>query len=173
MNSVDLHFDEFGSGPSVVILHGLFGSARNWHAVAHKLARNRRVIVVDRRNHGRSPHRAPHDYPALAQDIAQLRAKLDLKAVTLIGHSMGGKAAMLQALTRPERLARLVVVDIAPVTYADQYSPFIETMRALPLEKISRRQDAAMPAHVDALPVPAGACFSLPVDFIRGAILIG
>ncbi len=142
MSAPKLVYDEFGEGPPLVILHGLFGSARNWHSDAKRLAANYRVIAVDQRNHGRSPHADRHDYATLAGDIATLLDELDLREVILLGHSMGGKAAMTLALNAPARLARLIVVDIAPVAYADQHTPLIEAMLAIPLAEFSRRQEA-------------------------------
>lgn len=140
--SLALAHEVQGSGPPLVILHGLFGSARNWQGVAHELAGRYRVVRVDLRNHGHSPHAARMDYAALAADVATLLAALALTEVTLLGHSMGGKTAMTLALTEPARVARLVVVDIAPVAYADQHTPIIDALLALPLGAIRRRQEA-------------------------------
>lgn len=160
MTTVPLVYDEFGSGAPLIILHGLFGSARNWQSQARQLAAHYRVIAVDQRNHGRSPHAARHDYAALAADIAALLARLDLADVTLLGHSMGGKAAMTLALTAPARLARLVIVDIAPLAYADQHTPIIDAMLALPLGEIRRRQQAEL-ALAAAVPDAAIRMFLL------------
>ncbi len=160
MSALKLVYDEFGEGPPLVILHGLFGSARNWHSDAKRLAANYRVIAVDQRNHGRSPHADRHDYATLAGDIATLLDALDLHEVILLGHSMGGKAAMTLALNAPARLARLIVVDIAPVAYADQHTPLIEAMLALPLAEFSRRQEVER-ALASVVPDPAVRLFLL------------
>lgn len=140
--SLALAHEVQGSGPPLVILHGLFGSARNWQSVARDLAGRYRVVRVDLRNHGHSPHAARMDYAALAADVHTLLAQLALTEVTLLGHSMGGKTAMTLALTEPTRIARLIVVDIAPVAYADQHTPVIDALLALPLDAIRRRQEA-------------------------------
>ena len=142
MNSVPLAYDEFGAGEPLVILHGLFGSARNWQSYAKDLAAHHRVITVDLRNHGRSPHAAFHGYNDLAADVIALLDRLNLADVILLGHSMGGKTAMTLALTAPLRVRKLIVVDIAPVAYADEHTATIEALLALPLSEIKRRQDA-------------------------------
>jgi pimeloyl-ACP methyl ester carboxylesterase len=142
VNSVALAFDEQGSGPPLIILHGLFGSARNWQSHARALAGSYRVISVDQRNHGRSPHTGKHGYAEMAEDLAYLIGQLGLREVTLLGHSMGGKTAMTLALQGTVDIARLVLVDIGPMAYADQHTPIIEAMLAMPLTEISRRQQA-------------------------------
>lgn len=105
-----------GRGRPVLIAHGLFGSARNWGAVARRLSEDREVWAVDMRNHGASPWDPDHSYPALAGDLAEMAAAMG-GAVDVVGHSMGGKAAMAMALLHPEAVRRLVVLDIAPVPY--------------------------------------------------------
>lgn len=158
--AVRLVYDESGNGPPLVILHGLFGSARNWQRYARELSEHYRVIAVDQRNHGRSPHTDLHDYTALAVDVARLLEERCLTEVTLLGHSMGGKAAMTLALTDPARLMRLILVDIAPVAYADQHTSIIDAMLALPLVNITRRQDAER-ALEPSVPDPAIRMFLL------------
>ncbi len=143
--AVELAFDTLGEGPPLVILHGLFGWARNWQNVARQLASRYRVITVDARNHGRSTHTAGMDYTLMAADVAALLEKLDLHEVTLLGHSMGGKTAMTLALNDCARLARVVVVDISPVPSEDQHTPMIDAMLTLPPSSLRRRSE------VDAL----------------------
>ncbi|MGD9600341.1 MAG: alpha/beta fold hydrolase [Gammaproteobacteria bacterium] len=142
MSAVTLACDEAGAGPPLLILHGLFGSARNWQNHARRLAERYHVLAVDQRNHGRSSHAEPHDYTTLAQDILDLCAEHALRDVVLLGHSMGGKVAMTCALTAPDRFSKLVIVDIAPTAYADAHTPIIDAMLALPLATLRRRQDA-------------------------------
>ncbi|MSR14349.1 MAG: alpha/beta fold hydrolase [Gammaproteobacteria bacterium] len=142
MSAIPLVYDEFGAGPPLIILHGLFGSARNWQNYAKTLAERHHVIAVDLRNHARSPHAPTHTYSDLAEDVAALLESLDLSDVTLLGHSMGGKAAMTLALASPARLAKLVIVDIAPVAYDDHHTSLIDAMLAMPLAEVHRRQDA-------------------------------
>lgn len=139
---VRLAYDETGDGPPLIILHGLFGSARNWQSPARRLARHYRVICVDQRNHGRSPHTERFDYADMAADLGGLMDELCLPAASLVGHSMGGKAAMSFALAHPQRVTRLVVVDIAPVAYVDVHSHVVTALRALPVAQYSRRQQA-------------------------------
>jgi pimeloyl-ACP methyl ester carboxylesterase len=94
------------------------------------------------RNHGLSPWHDSHSYPDMAEDLAQVLEGLD-GPFDVLGHSMGGKAAMVLALTRPELVNRLIVADIAPVSYTHSQIQFIEAMRAVDLEKVERRSDAA------------------------------
>lgn len=143
--AVELATGEVGAGEPLVILHGLFGSKRNWSSIAGRLAQHRRVITVDMRNHGESPWDGLHDYPALADDVARLIERVVGGPVTVMGHSMGGKAAMLLALGRPELVERLVVVDIAPARSHSSPLLLVKAMRRVPLETLSRR------AEVDAV----------------------
>jgi len=103
---VELAWTTFGSGRPIVILHGLFGSKRNWRGIAQRLGEDYRVVTVDLRNHGESPHTPDMDYAAMAADIGGLLEHLELDDVDLIGHSMGGKAAMTYALSNGTRLGR-------------------------------------------------------------------
>lgn len=137
------------SGRPLVILHGLFGSARNWGVIAKRLSDTRPVITVDMRNHGQSPWFDRHRYTDMVADITALIAPMGV--VDLLGHSMGGKAAMLLALSQPEALNRLIVADIAPVSYGHTQMPLVDAMRALLLDQIDTRADAdiALSAAVD------------------------
>ena len=128
--------------PPLLIVHGLYGSARNWGVIAKRLSDARQVISVDLRNHGDSPWDAAHDYPDLAGDLVDTIEEID-SPVDVVGHSMGGKAAMVLALTRPDLVARLVVADIAPKAYTHTQLPFIEKMRQVELETLTRRSEAA------------------------------
>jgi len=125
----------------LVIAHGLFGSARNWGVIARRLADTRDVVAVDMRNHGHSPRAASQSYPEMADDLAVVIRTLGGK-VDLLGHSMGGKAAMQLALTHGDLLRRLVVADIAPVAYGHDQSPHIHSMRGLDLTNLSTRAEA-------------------------------
>ncbi|TCO72883.1 alpha/beta fold hydrolase [Rhodovulum euryhalinum] len=135
--------------PPLLIAHGLFGSARNWGVIAKRLSDSRQVIAVDMRNHGASPWAARHRYPDLADDLAEVIAAHGGRA-DVLGHSMGGKAAMVLALTRPEAVNRLVVADIAPVAYGHSQAHLIAAMRALDLAHVTRRgeADAALAAQI-------------------------
>ncbi|MDZ4094807.1 MAG: alpha/beta fold hydrolase [Paracoccaceae bacterium] len=127
--------------PPLLIAHGLFGSARNWGVIARKLADSRDVIAVDMRNHGASPRHPTQSYTDMAADLAQVIEAHGGQA-DILGHSMGGKAAMVLALTRPELLRRLVIADIAPVAYGHDQSQHIGAMRALDLTGLATRAEA-------------------------------
>ena len=124
----------------MLIAHGLFGSARNWNVIATRLSDTRRVVAVDMRNHGESFWSDDHSYEALAGDLAEVIGEIGGPA-DVLGHSMGGKAAMMLALTSPESVRKLVVADIAPVTYGHTQMQFIQAMKAVDLSKASRRSD--------------------------------
>jgi esterase len=141
--TVELAYHQYGeAGPPVVILHGLLGSARNWTSVAKELGGAHRVFALDLRNHGRSPWAEAMSFDDMAGDVAAFIEGRGLGPVALIGHSLGGKVAMRLALTRPELTLRLVVVDVAPVAYADTFGALIEAMRQVDLAAVQRRADA-------------------------------
>lgn len=131
-----------GTGAPLVILHGLLGHAGNWQTPAKALAADYCVYRVELRNHGQSPHADAMDYPALVADVAAWCQAQQLPPVTLLGHSLGGKVAMGLALTHPELVARLVVVDIAPVVYPDHHHPVLAALQALPLAELRDLRDA-------------------------------
>ncbi|MGI9129403.1 MAG: alpha/beta fold hydrolase [Roseomonas sp.] len=133
---------EAGQGPPLVLLHGLFGSARNWGAVQKALATDYRVVALDLRNHGASPHAPGVDYAVQAADVAETMAALGIERAVVLGHSMGGKAAMMLALTRPELVDRLIVADIAPRPYPPALRAVVAAMQALPLHAGLTRQEA-------------------------------
>ncbi|MEM6660216.1 MAG: alpha/beta fold hydrolase [Pseudomonadota bacterium] len=125
----------------LLIAHGLYGSARNWGVIAKRLSDERQVIAVDMRNHAHSFWDAHHDYPSLAEDLAKVIRQYADNA-DILGHSMGGKAAMALALQHGHLLRKLVVADIAPVPYSHSQIQFIEAMRAVDFARVSRRSDA-------------------------------
>ena len=155
-----LHATESGHGAPVVLLHGLFGSARNFGTVQRALAQRFRVLALDLRNHGASPHAADMRYPTLAADVLETLAARQVLPAALVGHSMGGKAAMAAALLRPEAVGRLVVADIAPVPYQHGNAAIAAAMRAIPLSPgLTRAEaDAALGA---AVPEPGVRSFLL------------
>jgi pimeloyl-ACP methyl ester carboxylesterase len=138
----ELHFSTLGSGTPLVILHGLFGSGKNWQSHARKFADHFQVFAVDLRNHGESFHTEEMNYPAMAGDVAQLLYRLGLSDCDFLGHSMGGKVAMMLALQNPDLVARLIVADIAPVAYFHHYDDLIDPILALPLATIESRAQA-------------------------------
>ncbi len=145
--------------PPLVIAHGLYGSGRNWGVIARRLADRRDVLAVDMRNHGASPWNPSHSYPDMAADLAKVIGTLP-GPVDLMGHSMGGKAAMQLALTEGALIRRLVVADIAPVPYAHDQSRHIHAMRALDLAGVATRAEADR-RLAEAVPDPALRAFFL------------
>ncbi len=129
------------STPTLVIAHGLYGSGRNWGVIARRLSDRRAVVAVDMRNHGDSPRAATQSYPDMAADLAEVIRTLGAP-VDLLGHSMGGKAAMQLGLTEPELLRRLVVADIAPVAYSHDQVQHVDAMAGLDLPALSTRAEA-------------------------------
>jgi pimeloyl-ACP methyl ester carboxylesterase len=129
-------------GLAIAILHGLFGSGRNWTSVAQRLATRHRVVTLDARNHGASPWADTMDYPAMAEDLRLTLQARGYRRGALVGHSMGGKTAMIAALNYGAAVERLVVVDIAPVAYPPHHLDLLAAMRSLDLTAVSRRADA-------------------------------
>ena len=127
--------------PTLLIAHGLYGSARNWGVIARRLSDTRRVVAVDLRNHGLSGWTDTHSYADLAADLAEVCASLD-GPVDVLGHSMGGKAAMTLALTHADLVNRLIVADIAPVTYGHSQLKYLNAMRQVDLSRVEKRSDA-------------------------------
>ena len=150
--------------PPLLIAHGLFGSARNWRAIAKRLSATRRVVTVDMRNHGDSPRSARNGYEEMAGDLAETIAAHGGRA-DVLGHSMGGKAAMVLALTEPARVERLIVADIAPAAYGHSQIGYVRAMEALDLNGIARRAeaDAALATDIDDPGVRAFLLQSLDV----------
>ncbi len=126
----------------LIVLHGLLGSSRNWQAHGKALARARRVVLLDLRNHGASPWSAVMDYPSMTADVLAFADRHGLAQFHLLGHSMGGKVAMAVALTAAERVASAIVADIAPVAYAHDFEELIGALRGLDLTGIERRAEA-------------------------------
>ena len=149
-----LHYLEQGQGRPLVILHGLFGTLDNWQSLARRWATEAglRVVSVDLRNHGRSFHSPEHTYALMAQDVLDLFDHLQLGPDTaLLGHSMGGKVAMRLALDHPERLARLIVVDIAPrFSNMEHQDDIVAGLQAVDFTTCANRQeaDAALARYV-------------------------
>lgn len=126
----------------VVIIPGLFGSTANWRSLAKKLSELCPVFVIDQRNHGRSPHAESNSYLDMVADLASFLEHHNLERVSLCGHSMGGKVAMLFSLQHPDKLKKLAVLDIAPVVYEHSHAPFLEELLKVDLSKIQSRRDA-------------------------------
>ncbi len=152
-----LNANQAGEGPPVVLLHGLFGAGRNFGAIQRALAPRFRVVALDMRNHGDSPHAADMRYPTQAEDVRDTMHALDIDKAAIVGHSMGGKAAMAMALRWPDSVARLLVADIAPVNYQHGNKAIAEAMASIPMvSTLTRREaDAALEASVPRADVRA------------------
>jgi esterase len=148
-----LHSIDSGNGPPVVLLHGLFGAARNFGTLQRALSARFRVIAMDARNHGTSPHAADMRYPVLAADVLETLDGLGIARAAVIGHSMGGKTAMSVAVMAPERVGRLLVSDIAPVAYRHSNNAIARAMQAIPLHAGLSRAEAEA-ALADAVFLP-------------------
>lgn len=139
--AVQLHYKEFGTGPTVIILHGLLGSLDNWQAIAKALAASFHVYIIDQRNHGRSPHSEVFNYDVLAEDLHYFMQQHSIPKAHLIGHSMGGKVAMQFAGLHPEMVDRLVVVDIGPGGLEDRHSNIFQALLNAPLLTAQTREE--------------------------------
>lgn len=140
------------TGTPVVFLHGLFGQGRNWTQIAKQLAQEHQVVLVDLPNHGASAWTQEFSYAQMAAAVAELLEGLGEPAV-LVGHSMGGKVAMMVALLYPERLKKLVVVDIAPAAHhsESEFAGYIAALKSIQLDQLTGRS-AAEAAVADAIP---------------------
>jgi pimeloyl-ACP methyl ester carboxylesterase len=156
-----LHTTSFGeSGSSIVFCHGLFGQGKNWTQIGKAFAPEHRVLLVDLPHHGRSPWHDRFDFVAIADQVATLLSADD--PVTLVGHSMGGKVAMILAIRHPDLVARLCVVDVSPVDYGrgSEFARYIAAMQQLDLTRVERRSDADA-ALAEAVPHPTVRSFLL------------
>lgn len=148
---VPLSYREVGEGPALIVLHGLFGSGTNWRSIARRLGHRAKVFLVDLRNHGGSPHASTMSYAEMASDIDAFMQGQGLTHATFLGHSMGGKVAMLMALESPSRVDRLIAVDIAPVQYQRDYAELIGALRSVDFDRVTRKADADAQLQ-DAIP---------------------
>lgn len=149
---MELFYRDEGNGYPILILHGLYGSSDNWMSIAKQLSSNFRVIAVDQRNHGHSPHSSTHTYKDLTDDLLEFVDRLNLEQFHLLGHSMGGRVAMLFQSLYSSRVKSLIVVDVAPWPYTRhdhwflssivEHETIINAMLNLPLQSINSRQDA-------------------------------
>ncbi len=131
-----------GKGEPLLILHGFFGMSDNWKTLGNKFAEKYEVHLIDQRNHGRSFHADEFNYEVLVTDLFKYINHYQLKAVHLLGHSMGGKTAMLFAVTYPEMVKKLIVADIAPKFYPRHHDLILEGLSAIDFSKLSTRNEA-------------------------------
>lgn len=146
-----LHFKTFGTdGPPVIILHGLFGSLDNWYTIAKNLSDSYRIYTIDQRNHGRSPHHDSHTYRDLAQDLYFFMHENGIDTTHVIGHSMGGTAAMQFTSDHPDMVEKLIVVDMAPRDYEPRHEEILTALNHIRPDDFSRRKeiDDALSLHL-------------------------
>lgn len=142
MATVKLNTRVEGVGPDLILLHGLFGAGDHLGGIRRRLAPNFRVHVPDLRNHGRSGHAASMSYPEMAADLAAYMEREGLERASFLGHSMGGKVAMELALSKPARVERLIVADIAPVDYPPHHEEVREALENLDPGAVASRREA-------------------------------
>jgi esterase len=139
---MNLHFKSIGAGVPLIILHGLMGSLDNWQTIGKQLSTYFQVFLIDQRNHGRSPHSKEFSYDLLVGDLLDFMQQQGIQKADFIGHSMGGKVVMSLALQHPDRVGKLIVVDVAPVEYEDRHSQVFKALFAVDLKTIKSRQEA-------------------------------
>lgn len=148
--TMKLYFREQGKGWPMIIVHGLYGSSDNWLTIAKQLESHFKIFTVDLRNHGNSPHSNEHSYKAMATDLDEFIESNGILNPILLGHSMGGKVVMQYGLSHPEKVHRMVVVDISPLSntsahhkqHTIDHSNIISALRNLPIERIESRKEA-------------------------------
>ena len=138
-----LHSNILGQGQAFIILHGFLGMSDNWKTLGRKLSeQGYEVHLVDQRNHGRSPHDASFNYEVLIRDLEQYCDSYKLSNIVLLGHSMGGKVAMLFATKYPELVSKLIVADISPRYYPLHHQTILEGLSVLDLDVLKTRKEA-------------------------------
>ncbi len=143
-----------GEGPKVLLIHGLFGDKANLNGLAKTLVQDYQVIQVDLRNHGESFWSNQMNYHLMAADVAQLLSHLKIKQLHVVGHSMGGKTAMALALTQPQLVQSLTVVDISPVRYEHKHTKVFDALCSLPIKQLDSRNQAI--AHMQQQQIDIG-----------------
>jgi pimeloyl-ACP methyl ester carboxylesterase len=157
---MDLFYRKEGRGPVIIVIHGLYGSSDNWISMSRRLAENHTVYLIDQRNHGRSPSSDSHLYDDLKNDLTGFFTKHKIEKATILGHSMGGKAAMWFAADYPEKVEKLVIADIAPKDYCSDsdnsqfgmHRDILRTMLEVDFGKVKKRsnvEEQLMPAIKD------------------------
>ncbi len=142
MSNKKLFFRKMGDGQPLIILHGLFGSSDNWLTIGKSLSENFSVYLVDQRNHGQSFHDKTHDFEVMAKDLLNFMEENGIEQPYIVGHSMGGKVAMQFAMTYPDRVKKLVIVDISPRGYKVHHEKILEGLKSIPLSSLESRKQA-------------------------------
>jgi len=141
--TLPLSFSTIGSGPPLIILHGLFGSSVNWRRIAQELSTERQIFLVDLPNHGKSGWIEDMSYPSMAKAVFQWMRSEGIENPSMIGHSMGGKVAMTLALSQVDALSAIAVIDIAPVNYSHSHTDVVDAMMRIPLDEVRSRKEAS------------------------------
>ena len=147
---MELFYRRLGKGKPLIILHGLYGSSDNWHTIGRQLSEFREVFLIDWRNHGQSPHHPNHTYSDLRDDLHEFLVQHTIYKPVVMGHSMGGKAAMFFAAMHPKLIEKLIVVDISPCTYKAENHPnenlqhrsILQALQSIDLANLSSRKEA-------------------------------
>jgi len=146
---MELFFSKSGSGPPLIIVHGLYGSSDNWGVVAKSLSDRYTVYMVDQRNHGQSPHSEIHDYPSMRDDLIEFMDRHELSKAIFVGHSMGGKTVMFLSESNPELIETLIIVDISPTPYKEDdragqvqtHKTIMEGLMGVDFSRVDKRED--------------------------------
>ena len=139
---MELNYKSFGEGPALIILHGLFGSLDNWQSLAKRFSDEYSVFIVDLRNHGKSAHVDDFSYELMAEDLGEFMDQQGIYSANIVGHSMGGKVAMHFALDQSARVEKLIVVDMAPVSYPPHHTAILSAITGLDLDALPSRKAA-------------------------------
>lgn len=135
-------YSKADSQDHLIILHGLFGMLDNWHNMARKLSEHINVISVDQRNHGQSPHASEMSFELMSDDLAELMEDLQIEKAIVLGHSMGGKAAMKFADLHPDKVEKLIIVDIAPKKYKPGHTTYFNAFNTINFSQFETRKEA-------------------------------
>ena len=136
-----LHSQIIGEGQPILILHGFLGMSDNWKTLGSRFSENYQVYLIDQRNHGRSFHSEAFSYEFMVEDLAYYIEHYQLSNVIILGHSMGGKVAMLFAVTYPEKVSKLIVADIAPRFYPRHHEMILDGLNAVDFSKVNSRSE--------------------------------
>lgn len=139
---MQLHFETLGQGDPLIVMHGMFGSLENLGAVSRILSQHFCLYRLDLRNHGRSPHEATMTFSEMAEDVIAFMDSQGISRASVLGHSLGGKVAMQLAWSHPDRLNKIIIADIAPVTYPQHHNTILDAFKNIPLATITSRKDA-------------------------------
>jgi pimeloyl-ACP methyl ester carboxylesterase len=140
-----LFYRELGQGQPMIILHGIFGSSDNWLTQGKMFSAKYKVFLLDQRNHGQSPHSDEFDYPSMVTDLLEFISDHQLENPIIIGHSMGGKVAMNFAVAHPDKLGKLIIVDISPRPYNLEHYVILDGLKAVPIDSLTSRNQADEP----------------------------